>query len=237
MSDRYNQLDIYDYLGAVPPRCDRPKAPKHPVEISTDDQMHPNFSVGDKLTIQVTVERGMVEERQLTIIAVLPHNYYRLEDTKGYECTVHEELLEKVRVHPAIQAPLPREAPPEQVEHPIETPTEKAMYPNFSVGDEVETIHTLDRPDINWIAATVHSVLNENWLEVKFPNGGVQIVKSKDTRKVRLHQPVNLTNEDTALDHKAPVYHYEIKIIKGRSYKYMRWWDGSRHKSKYIGRA
>jgi hypothetical protein len=30
-------------------------------------------------------------------------------------------------------------------------------------------------------------------------------------------------------------YHEEIKTIKGRQYRYVRWWEGKCHKSKYLG--
>jgi hypothetical protein len=149
VSDRYNQLDLVDYLEAIAGRSGAPQTPITPSEIPNKAEMYPNFSVGDVVEIDRT--------------------HYRF---RGF---LPSYLQGEFTIQLILQG-------------------------NKQV--------VLTRPDNSVISMHLDCLI----------------------KKVRVH------SEDEN-EHKSPSIHYEIKIIKGRKYKYARWWEGDRHKSKYIGRA
>lgn len=119
----------------------------------------------------------------------------------------------------------------------VESLTESPMYPNFFIGDQVtgsnykgeNLIGTISYLSNFGFAVIWNGRTKETHYDLKDANS---IIK-----KVRVHQALEAESEIEVCQDKAPVYHYEIKEIKGRFYKYMRWWDGDRHRSKYVGKA
>ena len=119
----------------------------------------------------------------------------------------------------------------------VETKVEREMYPNFAVGDEVEyQIYTDDSQD-KTRKGKIIQILDKDWFKVDCLNGYQLFCSPLALKKVRVHQALEPDFEAAAQEHKSPSIHYEIKEIKGRFYKYARWREGDRHKSKYIGRA
>ena len=119
----------------------------------------------------------------------------------------------------------------------VETKVEREMYPNFVVGDRVTITYTYTRPDLIGLEGTVIEIMGSFGIKIKLDCGTHCVKTIYNVKKVRVHQALEADSEAAAQDHKSPSIHYEIKEIKGRFYKYARWWDGDRHKSKYIGRA
>lgn len=118
------------------------------------------------------------------------------------------------------------------------------MYPNFSVGDRILIGNKYWNPWFYGKEATVTGFTDHDTLKIVLDDGFKWQISPEWVTKVRVHLPVEhdcktgtLTHDDTKQDHKSPSIHYEIKEIKGRKYKYARWWEGDRHKSKYIGKA
>jgi hypothetical protein len=119
----------------------------------------------------------------------------------------------------------------------VETKVETEMYPNFELGDEVEYEAITVDHQYETRKGKIAQILDTDWFRVDCLNGSQFFCSSLALKKVRVHLPVcqNLPPDDIHL--KSPSIHYEIKEIKGRFYKYQRWWDGDRHKSKYIGKV
>lgn len=119
------------------------------------------------------------------------------------------------------------------------------MYPNFAVGDQVILNTDLGYSWLQGKTATVIQLLPCGKISLMVEDKFNWWLYPKYLRKVRVHCPLPEDSKavaDTptappAAPPKAPAIHYEIKEIKGRYYRYERWWDGSRHRSKYLGTA
>lgn len=121
---------------------------------------------------------------------------------------------------------------------------ESEMYPNFAFGDRV----TGSNYESANLIGNVSYVSNFGFAVIWDGRTRETHYDRKDAnsiiKKVRVHFPSSEDSKTAAQepdsqeeDHKSPSIHYEIKEIKGGLYKYARWWEGDRHKSKYIGRA
>lgn len=132
------------------------------------------------------------------------------------------------------------------------------VYPNLKVGDwvTVDKAHPMFNAGFpNYLDGVFRVIekISDRWMIIEHPESklihGIPIkilnflhpecqfsliVKNfgelvKPVEKVRVHcRPERI---------KSPSIHYEIKEIKGRFYRYQRWWDGDRHRSKYLGTA
>lgn len=121
---------------------------------------------------------------------------------------------------------------------------ESEMYPNFSVGEIVEYLAGVGYNQEEIRQGKILEILGKDWYRVGTLNGYQFFGSSAVIKKVRVHcllpehcKTAAQEPDSQEEDHKSPSIHYEIKEIKGRLYKYARWWQGDRHKSKYIGRA